>query len=110
MEEALTGAAPTQEQQQRSYEVHENLENLGIQDPIRRLEGQERVVDNFLTSDSGVAIMLPKYTSGTDMTPTWRNIFDLAVNRYGFVYPVFDEDNGDGVDVDLSDKDDDTNV
>ena len=64
MEEALTGATLTLEQQQRPYEVHENLEVPGIQDPFRGWEAQEVVVDNFSTSDSGVATMPPLGTSG----------------------------------------------
>ena len=47
-------------------------------------------------------------TSGADTTLTFSIVFDLAVNRYGFDYPVFDEDNGDGVDVDVSNNKDDT--
>ena len=35
MEEALTGDPLTQEQQQRTFEVRENLEVPGIPDPIR---------------------------------------------------------------------------
>ena len=49
-------------------------------------------------------------TSGTDTTPTSPNIFDLTVNRYGFGYPLFDGDNGDGFDVDVSDIHVDTNI
>ena len=110
MEEALTGAPHTREQQQRPYEVHEYLEVPGIQDPIRGRKGQEVVVDNFSTSDCGVAKLSPLGTIGTNMTPSSPNIFGLAVNCYGFDYAVFDEDNGDGDDVDLSDNDDDTNI
>ena len=32
------------------------------------------------------------------------------VNRFGFDYSALDEDNGDGVDVDVSDNDDDANI
>ena len=35
MEELLTGAPLTQEQQRRPYREHENLEVPGIQEPIR---------------------------------------------------------------------------
>ena len=66
------------------------------------------MVDNFLTSDSGVVKMSPIRTSGTDTTPTSPSNFYLAVKRYNFDYPVFDENNG--VDVDVSDNDDDTNI
>ena len=84
MEEALTGAAITQEQQQRLYEVHENLEVPWVQDPIREWEGQEVVVDNFSTPDSGAATLSPMRTSWNDTTGNSSNIFKLAVNRYGF--------------------------
>ena len=68
------------------------------------------MVVNFSTSDSGVATISPTSTSGTDLTPSSPSIFDLAVTRYGSDYPVFDENNGDGVDVDVSENDDDTNI
>ena len=110
MEEALTGAPLTQEQQQQPYEVHENLEIPGIQDPHRGCEGQDLVMDNFSTAGSGVATMSPMGTSEIDTTPASANILDLAVNRYGFDYLLFDEDNGDGVDVEVSGNDDDTNI
>ena len=87
-----------------------SLKKTGIQDPIGGWERQELVVDNFSTSDSGVAALSPVGSSGTDTTPTSPNIFDLAVNRYGFDYPVFDEDNGGEVNVDFSENDDDSNV
>ena len=54
--------------------------------------------------------MSPMGTGGTDTTPTSPNIFDLAAICYGFDYPVFDEINGDGVDVDVSDSEDETNI
>ena len=68
------------------------------------------MVDNFPTSDSGVATMSSMGTCGTDTTPTSPNIFDIAFIQYGFDYPVIDDDNGDGVDVDVSEKDDDANI
>ena len=73
-----------QEQQQWSYEVHENLEVPRIQDSIRGWEGREVVLDKFPTSDSGVATMSLMGNSGTDTTPNCPSIFDLADNRYGF--------------------------
>ena len=106
MEEALTGAPLTQEQQHRPYEVHENLGVPKIQDPIPEREGQEVVVDNFSTSDSGEATMTPKGTIGIDTTPTSPKIFDLEVNWYGFDYPVFDGDNTNGVDDEVNGNDD----
>ena len=51
IEIALTGAQLTREQQQRIYEVQENLEVPEIQDPIRGWESREIVLDNFSTSD-----------------------------------------------------------
>ena len=110
MEEALTGAPLTLEQQQRPYEVHENLEVPGIQYPFRGWEAQEVVVDNFSTSDSGVATMSPLGTSGIGTTPTSPNIFGVGVNRYSVYYHVFDEDNGDEADADVSDNYDVTNI
>ena len=101
---------PTREQQQRPYEVRENLEVPEFQDPYRRSETQEVVVDNFPTSDSGEATMSPMGTSGTETSPTSQNISDLAVNRYGFGYSVFDGNNRDGVDADVSNNDDDINI
>ena len=64
-------------------------------------------MDNFSTLDFGVVTMSLMGTSGTDTTPTSQNIFDLAIDRYryGFHYPVFDEENGYGVDVDVSEND-----
>ena len=110
MEEALTGSPLTQEQQQRPYEVDESLEVPRIQDLIRGWEDEEVVIDTFLTSDSGVAAMSPMGSSGIDTTPIAANIFDSAGNRYGFDYPVSDEDNGDRVDVDVSYNNVDTNI
>ena len=53
MEEALIGGPLTDAERQRPYEVHENLPD--VQGPIRGWEGQEIVIDNASTSDSGVA-------------------------------------------------------
>ena len=110
MEEALTGAPLTQEQQQRAEEVHENLEVPGIQNPNWGCEGQQVLVVNFSTSHSGVSTMSPKCASWTDTIPSSSNIFDLAVDRYGFEYRVIDEDNSDEVDVDVSEIYDNTNI
>ena len=55
-----------------------------IQDPIRGWVGQEVVVDNFSSSDCGLATISPLGTSGTDTSPTSPNIFELAVECYGF--------------------------
>ena len=106
---SINWARHTQEQHQRPYEIYENPEVPGIQDLTRGWEGQEVVVDNSSTSESGVAAMYPMGTSGTDMTPNSPNIFELAVAPYGFDHLVFDEGNGDGVDTDVSDNDDDPN-
>ena len=108
LEDALAGAPLPQEQQQRPFEVHETLEAPGMQDPPPGWEGQEVLVDNFSTSDSVVATVSPMGTIETDTTPTSPNIIHLAVN--GLDYPVFNEDNRDGADVDVGDNDDDTNI
>ena len=110
MEKASTGAPLTQQQQQRPYEVHGNQKVPGIQDPIRGLEGQEVVLNNFSTSDSSVAAVSPMGTNGNDTTRTSSNIFNLAVNRCGFDYRMFDGENGDRVDVDVNNNDDDNNI
>ena len=81
-----------------------------MQDPIRGWEGQEVLVDNCSTSDSGVATMAAVGTSGTDTIPNSTDIFDLAVDCYGFDYTVFVEDNSDCVDFDVSDIVDNTNI
>ena len=104
LEEVLTGAPHTQEQQQRPYDVHEYLEVPGIQDPIRGRKGHQVVVDNFSTSESAVATMSPTGTSGTDATPTSTNISNRAVNRHGFGYLLFEKWNGDEADVDVGKK------
>ena len=90
MEEALIGGPLTDAERQRPYEVHENLPD--VQGPIRGWEGQEIVIDNASTSDSGVATLSPTGTSRTARSSVSPNLFDLPVNRYGFDYPVFDDD------------------
>ena len=67
------------------------------------------MVKKFSTSDSGVATVSPMGTTRPDTTLTSPNIFDLAVTRLGFIYPLLDEDNVDRVDVCVSHNDDDTN-
>ena len=52
--------------------------------------------------------MSPMSTNAAATIPISLN--NLGVNRSGFDYPVFDEDNGDGVDVGPSDNDDDTHI
>ena len=54
--------------------------------------------------------MSPMRTSGTDTGATSPNVFELAVNRYGFTYPVFDEDNGDRVEGEVSEDEGDTKI
>ena len=110
MEEALTEAQFTHEQQQRPKAVHEKLDVPGVQNPLRDCEGQEVLVDNFSTSDSGAAKMPTKGTSGIYTTANSPNVFNLAAHCYGFHYPVIEEEKGGGFDVDVSDNGDDTNV
>ena len=97
------GSTYAKKQLQRPYELHETLEAPGIPVPIRGCEDQETVVDNFSTSHLVAATMLSLGTRGIDTTLTSSNIFNQAVNRYGHPYPVFEEDNSVGVEVDASD-------
>lgn len=106
MEEALTGGPLTDAERQRPYEVHEILPD--VQGSIRGWEGQEIVVDNASTSDSGVATLSPTGTSRTAGSTTSTNLFDLAVNRYGFDHPVFDDDDSTEEDVVEENDDDDS--
>ena len=80
----------TDAESQRPFENHENLPD--VQGPIRGREGQEIVIDNASTSDSGMATLPPTGSSRTARSSVSLNLFDLAVNRYGFDYPVFDDD------------------
>ena len=65
------------------------------------------MIDNVSTSDSGVATLSPTGTSRTTRSSVSPNLFDLAVNRYGFDYPVFDDDDVTTEEVVMEDNDDD---
>ena len=106
MEKALIWGPLTDAERQRPYEVHENLPD--VQGPIRGWEMQEIVIDNASTSDSGVVTLSPTGTSRTARSSVSPTLFDLAVNRYGFDYPVFDDDDDDSTEeVVMEDNDDD---
>ena len=105
-ENAISGAPQTEDEQARPYEVHEqaNVPNLLLihamrQDALRGWEGQEIVIDNGSTTDSGVGTMSPGTSTVTETTNVSPSIFDLAIDRYGFHYPVWTDNSGDDVDV-----------
>ena len=106
LEDAISGAPLTEDEQARPYEVHEqaNVPNLlpnhaMRQDALRGWEGQEIVIDNGSTTDSGVGTMSPGTSTVTETTNVSPSIFDLAIDRYGFDYPVWTDNSGDDVDV-----------
>ena len=106
MEDAISGAPLTEDEQARPYEVHEqaNVPNLlpnhaMRQDALRGWEGQEIVIDNGSTTDSGVGTMSPGTSTVTETSNVSPSIFDLAIDRYGFDYPVWTDNSGDDVDV-----------
>ena len=106
LEDAISGAPLTEDEKARPYEVHEqaNVPNLlpnhaMRQDALRGWEGQEIVIDNCSTTDSGVGTMSPGTSTVTETTNVSPSIFDLAIDRYGFDYPVSTDNSGDDVDV-----------
>ena len=106
LEDAISGAPLTEDEQARAYEVHEqaNVPNLlpnhaMRQDPLRGWEGQEIIIDNGSTTDSGVGPMSPGTSTVTEITIVSPSIFDLAFDRYGFGYPVWTDNSGEYVDV-----------
>ena len=106
LEDAISGAPLTEDEQARPYEVHEqaNVPNLlpnhaKRQDALRGWEGQEIVIDNGSTTDSGVGTMSPGTSTVTETTNVSPRIFDLPIDRYGFDYPVWTDNSGDDVDV-----------
>ena len=106
LEDAISGAPLTEDEQARPYEVHEqaNVPNLlpnhaMPQDALRDWEGQEIVIDNGSTTDSGVGTKSPGTRTVTETTNVSPSIFDLAIDRYGFDYPVWTDNSGDDVDV-----------
>ena len=69
------------------------------QDALRGWEGQEIVIDNGSTTDSGIGTMSPGTSTVTETTNVSPSIFDQAIDRYGFDYPVWTDNSGDDVDV-----------
>ena len=106
LEDATRGAPLTENEQARPYEVREqaNVPNLlhnraNCQDAIRGWEGQKLVIDNGSTTDSGIGIMSLGTSAATETTDVSPSNFDLAIDRYGFDYPVWTSNSGDDVDV-----------
>ena len=106
LEDAFSGARLTEDEKARPYEVHEqaNVPNLlpnhaMRQDALRSWEGQEVVINNGSTTDSGIGTMSPGTSTVTERTNVSPSIFDLAIDRYGFDYPVWTGNSGDDVDV-----------
>ena len=105
-EDAISGAPLTEDEQARPHEVHKqaNVPNLLAgramrRDAIRGWEGQETVIDNGSTTDSGIGTISPGTSTATETTNVSPSIFDLAIDRYGFDYPVWTDNSGDDVDV-----------
>ena len=65
------------------------------------------MIDNASTSDSGVATLSPTGTGRTARSSVSTNLFDLAVNRYGFDYPVFGDDDDSTEQIVMENNDDD---
>ena len=70
------------------------------QDAMRGWQGQEIVIDNGSTTDSGWGTMSPGTVTATETTNVSPRIFDLAIDRYGFDYPVWADNSRADVDVD----------
>ena len=106
LEDAISGARLTEDEQARPYEENEqaNVPNLlpnhaMLQDALRCREGQEIVFDNSLTTDSDIGTMSPGTSTVTKTTNVSPSTFYLAIDCYGFDYPVWTDNSGDDVDV-----------
>ena len=106
LEDTISGAPVTEDEQVKPYEVHEqaNVPNLlpnhaMRQDAFRGWEGQDIVIDNRSTTDSGIGTMSPGTSTVTETTNVSPGILDLAIDRYGFDYPAWTNNSGDDVDV-----------
>ena len=104
--DVISGARLIEDEQSWPYEVHEqaNVPNLlpnhaMSQDALRGWEGQEIVIDNGSTTDSGIGTMSPGTSTVTETTNVSPSIFDLAIDRYGFDHAVWTDNSGDDVDV-----------
>ena len=100
-EDEISGAPPTECEQARPYEVHEQanapnlLPNRAMrQDAIRSSEGQEIVIDNGSTTDPSIGTMSPGTSKATKTKNASPSIFDPAIDCYGFDYPVWTENSG----------------
>ena len=85
---ATVGAPPTEDEQARPYELHEQAIFLNLllnramrKDAIRGWEGQEFVIDNGARTDSGIGTMSPGTSGATEMKNVSPSIFDLAIDR-----------------------------
>ena len=95
LEDAISGSPLTEDEQARTYEVHEQANVASLlpnhamrEDALRGWYGQEIVIDNGSTTDSGIDTMSPGTSTVTETTNISPSIFDLATDRYGFNYPV----------------------
>ena len=106
LENAISGAPLTEKQQARLYEVQEQanvpklLPNGAMrQEVIRGWEGRKVVIDNGLTTDSGIGTMSPGTSTAIETTNVSPSIFDLPTGRYRFDYPVWADNCGADVEV-----------
>ena len=106
LEDTISGATVTADEQAKPYEVHEqaNVPNLlpnhaMRQDAFRGWEGQDIVIDNRSTTYSGIGTMSPGTSTVTETTNVSPGILDLAIYRYGFDYRAWTNNSGDDVDV-----------
>ena len=103
---AIAGAPLTEDEQARLYELHEQtivpnlLPNRAMrQVAIRGWERQENVIDNDSTTDPGIGTMSLGTSTATETTHVSPSIFDLAIVRHRFDYPVWADNSRDDVDV-----------
>ena len=106
LEDAISGAPLTEDELARPHEVHEEanvpnlLPNRAMRpDAIRDWEGQEIVIDKGSTTDSGIGTMSPGASTAIETRNVSPSIFDVAIDRYGFDYPVWGVNSGAVVDV-----------
>ena len=106
LDDAISGAPLTEDEQVRPYEVHEQAKNLDLpprramrQDAIRGWEGQEIVIDNGSTQDSGIGTTSPGISTATNTVIISPSIFKMAIDRCGIDYQVWADNPGADVDV-----------
>ena len=92
LEDTISGSLLTEDEQARPYEIHEqaNVPNLfsNRHDANRGWEGQEFLIDNGSTTNSGISTKSPGTSTVTETTNVSPSIFNLAIDRSGFDYPV----------------------